>query len=179
MKRVERAKVLNQNLLPDKCQEISKGKSKVLKRDPNSRSRLGSPISVSIPELQHSWAFPNPRKDLLQNQASLDVIHSHFFNPGLKSIINWPWTQTRVFGLNLLLIKATSWENFSRKLCPSQFWGHGKSRFNDQLERPGQMCSFRCYNSAIPLCSFKCWRGVLLQWMMDSKKTVRSKSTVY
>lgn len=94
MKRVERAKALKQNPLPDKCQEISRGESKVLKRGPNSRSSLGSPISVSIPELQHTRASPNPRKDLLQNQASLDVIHSHFFNPRLKSIINWPWTQT-------------------------------------------------------------------------------------
>lgn len=62
-------------------------------------------------------------------------------------------------------------------MCPSKFWGHGKSRFSDQLERPGQMCRFRCYNSAIPLCSCRCWRGVLLQWMMDSQKTVSSKST--
>lgn len=179
VERVERAKALKKNSLPDKCQEVSKGESKVLKRDPNSRSSLGSPISVSIPELQHTCAFPNPRKDLLPQQASPDVIHSHFFNPGLKSIINWPWTQTRVFGLNLLLIKATSWESFSRKLCPSQFWGHGKSRFNDQLERPGQMCSFRCYKSAIPLCNCRGWREALLKWMMDSKKTVSSKSTVH
>lgn len=57
MKRVEkaeRAKALKQNLLPDKCQEISRGENKVLKRDSNSRSSLGSLISVGISDLQHT-----------------------------------------------------------------------------------------------------------------------------
>lgn len=44
VERVERAKVLKQNSLPDKCQEISRGENKVLKRDPNSRSSLVLPF---------------------------------------------------------------------------------------------------------------------------------------
>jgi len=96
-------------------------------------------------QLQDTGAFPNPGKDLLQNQASLDIIYSHLFSPDLKSVINWPWTKCPVFWLNLLLIKATSLESLTRNWCPSQFWGHGKSRFNDQLERLGQTRGFRCY----------------------------------
>lgn len=54
VERAERAKALKQKSLPDKCQEISRGENKVLKRDPNSTGSWGSLSSVGIPDLQHT-----------------------------------------------------------------------------------------------------------------------------
>lgn len=183
MKRVEKvegAKALKQNSLPDKCQEISKGESKVLKRDPNSRSSLGSPISVSIPELQHTWALPNPAgKTCFKIRLVWMLLILIFSTQAWKVLWIGPGLKPKYLDRIYCLLRQLHGRAFLETCAQVRFWGHGKSRFNDQLERPGQMCSFRCCKSAIPLCSCRGWRGVLLEWIMDSKKTVSSKSTVY